>query len=282
MTSINQSINQSRRWWSKKDSQIIYLSSSSPDDDDNDWIFSPPSVTYLHWIFGGLRLGQSKAKQRKKTDENHQSNYPVLLSTILLLEDTLSSYIYCTSFPHLTPIRLRHCFCLFLSAFNTADVQEMMKFLSTILMVTSASLIIMSKVEVSALAPPQPAPTTRNGFFKKCLVGTVATTAVMTFSNNPTSTKANAASSFDPQTFNHQYTDPKHPNCKRIVVVKRDGEAAISGTDGTPGCPDDGSGTVWRLVGEVEGSNILVDFSAKVWGVYPFYFVDLLRSCVVL
>jgi len=64
--------------------------------------------------------------------------------------------------------------------------------------------------------------------------------------------------------FNHQYNDPKHPNCKRIVVVKQDGTAALSGTDGTPGCPDDGSGDLWRLTGEVEGNTILVDFSPKV------------------
>lgn len=75
---------------------------------------------------------------------------------------------------------------------------------------------------------------------------------------------ANAAEEFDPKTFNHQYSDPKHPNCKRIVVVKADGVAAVSGTDGTPGCPEDGSGNIWRLVGDVQGKNILVDFSPKV------------------
>ena len=69
---------------------------------------------------------------------------------------------------------------------------------------------------------------------------------------------------FDPQTFNHQYNDPKHPNCKRIVVVRKDGGAAISGTDGSPGCPEDGTGNVWRLVGDVEENTILVDFSPKV------------------
>ena len=75
---------------------------------------------------------------------------------------------------------------------------------------------------------------------------------------------AAAAEPFEPSTFSHQYNDPKHPNCKRIVVVKADGTAAVSGTDGTPGCPEDGSGNVWRLVGEVEGNKILVDFSPKV------------------
>jgi len=43
-----------------------------------------------------------------------------------------------------------------------------------------------------------------------------------------------------------------------------DGEAAkISGTDGTPGCPADGSGKEWNLVGKVQGDNILVDFTPK-------------------
>lgn len=71
-----------------------------------------------------------------------------------------------------------------------------------------------------------------------------------------------AANAFDPYTFNHQYDDPKHPNCKRIVVVKKDGVAMISGTEnGKKGCPEDGSGEVWRLVGEAEGKSITVDFS---------------------
>mmetsp|Transcript_52222 Transcript_52222/g.59170 ORF Transcript_52222/g.59170 Transcript_52222/m.59170 type:complete len:160 (+) Transcript_52222:122-601(+) len=74
-----------------------------------------------------------------------------------------------------------------------------------------------------------------------------------------------AEAAFDPQTFNHQYTDPTHPNCKRIVVVKKDGVAAISGTDGKPGCPEDGEGEVWRSVGEVLAgtNNLVVDFSDK-------------------
>jgi hypothetical protein len=63
--------------------------------------------------------------------------------------------------------------------------------------------------------------------------------------------------------FNHEYSDPNHPNCKRIVVIKN-GETFVSGTDGNPGCPADGSGNVWRLTGEVDGNNIFVDFSPKV------------------
>ena len=58
--------------------------------------------------------------------------------------------------------------------------------------------------------------------------------------------------------------DPKHPNCLRIIKVTNDGTTAdISGTDGTPGCPPDGSGTKWNLQGTVEGNDILVDFTPK-------------------
>uniref|UniRef100_A0A7S2A4W8 Uncharacterized protein n=1 Tax=Trieres chinensis TaxID=1514140 RepID=A0A7S2A4W8_TRICV len=72
-----------------------------------------------------------------------------------------------------------------------------------------------------------------------------------------------ASNAVDGSVFNHQYSDPKHPNCKRAVVVKNDVDAFISGTDGTPGCPEDGSGNVWRLTGTVEDNTILVDFSPK-------------------
>ena len=73
-----------------------------------------------------------------------------------------------------------------------------------------------------------------------------------------------ASDAIDGTVFNHQYSDPKHPNCKRIVVVKQDGSASLSGTDGSPGCPEDGSGNIWRLTGETDGKTILVDFSPKV------------------
>jgi hypothetical protein len=63
--------------------------------------------------------------------------------------------------------------------------------------------------------------------------------------------------------FNHQYSDPIHPNCQRVVVVKNEA-AIVSGTDGNPGCPADGSGKAWRLTGQVDGDSILVDFSPKV------------------
>jgi hypothetical protein len=58
--------------------------------------------------------------------------------------------------------------------------------------------------------------------------------------------------------------DPKHPNCLRIIKVTSDGMTAdISGTDGTPGCPPDGSGKPWNLQGKIEGNDILVDFTPK-------------------
>lgn len=57
--------------------------------------------------------------------------------------------------------------------------------------------------------------------------------------------------------------DPKHENCLRVIQM--DGNIAkISGTDGTPACPADGSNTKqWSLVGKVQGDSILVDFSPK-------------------
>ena len=94
-------------------------------------------------------------------------------------------------------------------------------------------------------------------------IGGAATTVSTSFSSSSFPAIA-ATTTTDPSIFNHQYSDPKHPNCRRIVSAKQDGTATVSGTDGTPGCPEDGSGTVWRLPGEVEGSTILVDFSAKV------------------
>jgi len=62
--------------------------------------------------------------------------------------------------------------------------------------------------------------------------------------------------------FAGSYADPKHPNCKRAIEVTGN-VASLSGTDGTPGCPPDGSGRVWKLEGSVKGSNILVDFTPK-------------------
>jgi hypothetical protein len=62
--------------------------------------------------------------------------------------------------------------------------------------------------------------------------------------------------------FTGDYADPIHPNCLRNVqVIGR--MATVSGTDGTPGCPADGSGRKWSLVGSVNNDKIFVDFSPK-------------------
>jgi len=64
--------------------------------------------------------------------------------------------------------------------------------------------------------------------------------------------------------FSGRYSDPKHPNCKReIVVVEAGRTVKVKGTDGNPGCPPDGSGKAWELVGKINGDSILVDFSPK-------------------
>jgi hypothetical protein len=72
------------------------------------------------------------------------------------------------------------------------------------------------------------------------------------------------------------YNDPNHPHCKRIVQVAGQ-VVAVSGTDGNPGCPPDGSGEPWTVDGQiqiVEGKPLLsVDFSPKggpahLWGTY--------------
>lgn len=63
--------------------------------------------------------------------------------------------------------------------------------------------------------------------------------------------------------FDGSYSDPKHPNCLRAIEVVGGKNAKISGTDGTPGCPADGSGKGWNLVGKVQGDSILVDFTPK-------------------
>lgn len=56
--------------------------------------------------------------------------------------------------------------------------------------------------------------------------------------------------------------DPNHPNCLRDITVQGS-SATLKGTDGTPGCPVDGSGNAWVLTGKVSGKQILVDFSPK-------------------
>jgi hypothetical protein len=65
--------------------------------------------------------------------------------------------------------------------------------------------------------------------------------------------------------FSGDYVDPNHPNCLRQVRVLADGtKALVSGTDGNPGCPIDGSGTQWKLDAIISNENkISVDFSPK-------------------
>jgi hypothetical protein len=62
--------------------------------------------------------------------------------------------------------------------------------------------------------------------------------------------------------FNGSFNDPNHPNCQRVISAKG-AVASMRGTDGTPGCPVDGSGKSWTLAGKISGENILVDFSPK-------------------
>jgi len=70
------------------------------------------------------------------------------------------------------------------------------------------------------------------------------------------------------------YSDPNHPNCKRNIAIQAvDGTFTtaslevikVSGTDGSPGCPPDGSGDAWTLQGtiDLDTSTIVVDFSPK-------------------
>jgi hypothetical protein len=65
--------------------------------------------------------------------------------------------------------------------------------------------------------------------------------------------------------FSGDYGDPNHPNCLRQVRVLADGtKALVSGTDGNPGCPIDGSGTQWKLDAIISNEDkISVDFSPK-------------------
>ncbi|OEU16651.1 hypothetical protein FRACYDRAFT_217988, partial [Fragilariopsis cylindrus CCMP1102] len=66
--------------------------------------------------------------------------------------------------------------------------------------------------------------------------------------------------------FSGDYADPNHPNCLRQVRVLATGtKALVSGTDGNPGCPIDGSGQPWKLNAIIsnEDNTISVDFSPK-------------------
>lgn len=63
--------------------------------------------------------------------------------------------------------------------------------------------------------------------------------------------------------FNGSYSDPNHLNCMRVITTVSPGKVELSGTDGNPACPPDGSGKLWKLSGEVSESSIVVDFSPK-------------------
>ena len=66
--------------------------------------------------------------------------------------------------------------------------------------------------------------------------------------------------------FSGDYADPNHPNCLRQVRVLATGtKALVSGTDGNPGCPINGSGQNWKLDAIIsnEDNTISVDFSPK-------------------
>jgi len=62
--------------------------------------------------------------------------------------------------------------------------------------------------------------------------------------------------------FSGSYEDPFHPNCKRIISMNGS-STKLKGTDGSPGCPADGSGKAWSLDGIVKGNEIFVDFTPK-------------------
>jgi len=70
---------------------------------------------------------------------------------------------------------------------------------------------------------------------------------------------SNAAPNAD---FSGSYKDPNHPSCLRKIEVAGT-TAQITGTDGNPGCPPDGSGKAWNLVGKIDGDKLMVDFSPK-------------------
>jgi hypothetical protein len=63
------------------------------------------------------------------------------------------------------------------------------------------------------------------------------------------------------------YSDPKHPNCERVIVSNAEtpSEFTLTGTDGNPACTADGTGLkTFRLVGKVDkDANVYVDFSPK-------------------
>ena len=79
---------------------------------------------------------------------------------------------------------------------------------------------------------------------------------------------ASAPSIVSAHDFTGNYDDPNHPNCLRKIAMFSGDTANVFGTDGNPGCPPDGSGEKWHLVGKVDGDSILVNFSPKGVHVY--------------
>jgi hypothetical protein len=94
------------------------------------------------------------------------------------------------------------------------------------------------------------------------IVSTVTSNAVITDSVvNAGKSVAGAT----PTRFSGSFSDPFHPNCKRQLVVNGN-EVTLTGTDGNPGCPADGSGKEWTLKAVIdanESSKMSVDFSPK-------------------
>ena len=107
---------------------------------------------------------------------------------------------------------------------------------------------------VSAWTVPLP-PTWRRGAAAAFTAVTIATTLP----------SVAASSNID---FTGQYSDPVHPGCRREIIMVDRTVVRITGTDGNPGCPPDGSGTPWTLTGQVVSDNnnrdlLMVDFSPK-------------------
>ncbi|EEC51751.1 predicted protein [Phaeodactylum tricornutum CCAP 1055/1] len=58
------------------------------------------------------------------------------------------------------------------------------------------------------------------------------------------------------------YNDPKHPGCERLITASG-ASASISLRDGTPGCNKGEKTKKYKVVGEIAGDKITVDFSGK-------------------
>lgn len=117
---------------------------------------------------------------------------------------------------------------------------------SLVLIAFSANLVV-----TAAWSIPSSNNSNNNMFLQKAATASLVSAALLT--------APLVAQAVD---FTGSYADPFHPNCLRQVEVVGT-KAAVSGTDGNPGCPVDGSGKVWNLVGLVQDDKIFVDFSPK-------------------